>query len=63
MHHKDKQLRKMSTNLIFKVPGRTTNYMPVNINASKNEILEKYARYVNIPSEIKKIVLQKTKIR
>jgi len=53
----------MSTNLIFKVPGRTTNYMPVNINASKNEILEKYARYVNIPSEIKKIVLQKTKIR
>lgn len=34
----------MSSNLIFKVPGRTTNYMPVNINASKNEILEKYAR-------------------
>ncbi len=50
----------MSTNLIFKVPGRTTNYMPVNINASKNEILEKYARYVNMLSEIKKIVLQIT---
>lgn len=34
----------MSSNLIFRVPGRTQNYMPVDINSSKDEILEKYAR-------------------
>lgn len=34
----------MSSNLIFKVPGRTTNYMPINVNTSRGEIMEKYAR-------------------
>lgn len=34
----------MSSNLIFRVPGRTTNYLPIDINASRNEIMEKYAR-------------------
>lgn len=34
----------MSTNIIFTVPGRTTNYMPIDVNAPKEVILEKYAR-------------------
>lgn len=36
----------MSTNIIFTVPGRTTNYMPIDVNAPKEVILEKYARLV-----------------
>ncbi|CAF0828271.1 unnamed protein product [Brachionus calyciflorus] len=34
----------MSTNIIFTVPGRTANYMPVDVNTSKEVLLEKYAR-------------------
>ena len=34
----------MSANIIFNVPGHTTNYMPISLNASKEEILDKYAR-------------------
>lgn len=34
----------MSSNILFKTPGRNTNYMPIDINASKEEILELYAR-------------------
>lgn len=34
----------MSSNILFKSTGRTTNYMPISVNTSKNEILEKYAR-------------------
>ena len=38
----------MSTNIVFTVPGRNHNYMPIDINASKEEILEKYARLISI---------------
>lgn len=34
----------MSSNILFKSTGRTTNYMPISVNTTKNEILEKYAR-------------------
>lgn len=40
------EINKMSTNIIFTVPGRTTNYMPIDVNAPKEVILEKYARLV-----------------
>lgn len=34
----------MSSNLIFRVPGRTQNYMPLDVNTPKGDIMEKYAR-------------------
>ena len=34
----------MSSNLIFKAPGRTTTYMPIDVNMPREEIFQKYAR-------------------
>jgi hypothetical protein len=38
----------MSANIVFNVPGRSKKYMPIDINTPKEEILEKYARYIFI---------------
>ena len=37
----------MSTNIVFTVPGRNQNYLPIDINTTKEDILEKYARWLN----------------
>jgi hypothetical protein len=29
---------------LFKVPGRHKKYMPIDVNTTKEEIIEKYAR-------------------
>lgn len=36
----------MSSNIIFKAPGRTTTYMPIDVNTPKDEIYTRYARLV-----------------
>jgi hypothetical protein len=36
----------MSANIVFNVPGRTKKYMPIDVNTPKEEILEKYARFL-----------------
>lgn len=35
----------MSTNIVFNETGRSSTYMPVDINISKEKLLEKYKRY------------------
>jgi hypothetical protein len=35
----------MSTGFIFKQPGRLSKYLNVDPGATKEEILEKYAKY------------------
>jgi hypothetical protein len=45
----------MSTNIVFTVPGRNQNYMPIDINTTKEDILEKYARYYLLNFFIQKI--------
>lgn len=34
----------MSSNIVFTTPGRNTTYMPIDLNATKEDIFEKYAR-------------------
>ena len=42
---------------LFKVPGRHKKYMPIDVNTTKEEIIEKYARFLELYEAVLEILM------